>query len=42
MIRTRVLFEGTLAELPYPGRLEESYFALVDLERGRQQTGATP
>ncbi|HEY2303415.1 MAG TPA: ATP-binding cassette domain-containing protein [Acidimicrobiales bacterium] len=46
MIRNRVLFEGTLAELPYPGRLEESYFALVDLERGREQRGerrgATP
>jgi ABC-2 type transport system ATP-binding protein len=40
MLRTRVLFEGTLAELPDPGHLEESYFALVDHDRRREQTGA--
>jgi ABC-2 type transport system ATP-binding protein len=39
MLRTRVLFEGTLAELPDPGHLEESYFAMVDHERRREQTG---
>jgi ABC-2 type transport system ATP-binding protein len=33
MLRTRVLFDGTLAELPIAGSLEESYFALVDNDR---------
>ncbi len=40
MLRTRVLFEGTLDELPVPGQLEESYFALVDSARHREQSGA--
>jgi ABC-2 type transport system ATP-binding protein len=47
MLRTRVLFDGTLEELPMPGRLEESYFALVDNDRGRDprcrdQSGSMP
>jgi ABC-2 type transport system ATP-binding protein len=42
MLRTRVLFDGTLEELPIPGRLEESYFALVDNDRRREQSGSMP
>jgi ABC-2 type transport system ATP-binding protein len=40
MLRTRVLFEGTLDELPLRGDLEASYFALVDNARGTEQMGA--